>query len=251
MSSITLENVNVHYPVLNDHYLSIRRAFLRGVTGGRMYREDAVVKQVHALKDISFEAKDGDRIALIGSNGAGKSTLLKTIGGYILPDRGQLTVDGVITSLFSVNGGMDVERTGYDNIYLMGRLLGISKREMAGHLPDIESFSELGEFLKLPVRSYSDGMKVRLGVAVVTCVHPDILVLDEAIGAGDAHFIDKATRRAQKLYDRARIIIMASHSPEILQHLCNQAFWIEGGRIVKRGGVEEVHAAYLAKALQQ
>jgi ABC-type polysaccharide/polyol phosphate transport system ATPase subunit len=245
MSHIHFENVNVHYPIVGDHYMSIRRAFLRFVTGGRMYKQDGMSEVVHALKNISFEAKNGDRIALVGRNGAGKSTLLKTIGGYILPDSGVHEVEGSLTALFSVNGGMDVERTGYDNIYLMARLLGMSRREMDRHISDIEEFSELGEFLKMPVRSYSDGMKVRLGVAVVTCIKPDILVLDEAIGAGDAHFIDKATRRAQKLYERANIIVMASHDPKILENLCNKALWIDGGRIVMEGGVAEIIAAYL------
>lgn len=245
MSRILLDKVNVHYPVVQDHYLSIRRAILRIASGGRLYREDKAVEVVHALKNVSFEAKDGDRIALVGRNGAGKSTLLKTIGGYILPDQGTLTVDGTITSLFSVNGGMDIERTGYDNIFLMGRLLGLSKRDMRRHLSDIESFSELGEFLKMPVRSYSDGMKVRLGFAVVTCLQPDILVLDEAIGAGDAHFIEKATSRAQKFYERANIIIMASHDPGLLERLCNRALWIDYGRIVQEGPVKDVIAAYL------
>src|ERR1700722_12347620 len=159
MSHILLHNVDVHYPVLKDHYMSIRRAALRKLSGGKMYREDAGVTVVHALKNISFEAKDGDRIALIGRNGAGKSTLLKTIGGFILPDGGAIDVEGSITSLFSVNGGMDIERSGYDNIFLMGRLLGMRHIEMEKHLADIEDFSELGPFLRMPVRSYSDGMK--------------------------------------------------------------------------------------------
>jgi ABC-2 type transport system ATP-binding protein/lipopolysaccharide transport system ATP-binding protein len=244
MSRIRLDKVNVSYPVVKDQYLSIRRAFLRFLTGGKLYKEDTI-EVVHALKDISFEARDGDRIALVGCNGAGKSTLLKTIGGYILPDTGDIEIRGTITSLFSVNGGMDIERTGYDNIYLMGRLLGISKREMKKHLPDIEDFSELGEFLKMPVRGYSDGMKVRLGMAVVTCLEPDILILDEAIGAGDAHFIEKATSRAQKFYERANIIVMSSHDPTIIKRLCNKAIWIDRGKIVQEGEVNEVIEAYL------
>ena len=245
MSSISLNQVNVHYPVVQDHYMSIRRAFLRVITGGKLYKEDARTEVVHALKDVTFTAQDGDRVALIGRNGAGKSTLLKTIGGYILPDSGTIEVEGTITSLFSVNGGMDVERTGYDNIFLIGRLLGLSKQEMRAHLPEIKSFSELSHaFLDMPIRSYSEGMKVRLGMAIVTCLNPDILVLDEAIGAGDAHFIEKATRRAQKLYERANIIIMASHDPSILARLCNKAIWVDQGRIVQAGSVEDVLKTY-------
>jgi ABC-type polysaccharide/polyol phosphate transport system ATPase subunit len=119
---------------------------------------------------------------------------------------------------------------------------------METHIADIEEFSELGRFLEMPIRAYSDGMKVRLGVAIVTCLQPDILVLDEAIGAGDAHFIDKATRRTQKLYERARIIVMASHDPNLLRRLCNKAVWLDQGRLVKTGGIEEVIQAYAAAA---
>ena len=245
MSRIYLENVNVHYPVMQDHYRSIRRALLRKLSRGRVYGEDGHVNNVHALKNINIDLRDGDRVGLIGRNGAGKSTLLRTLGRFILPDNGKVLIEGNITSLFSVNGGMDVERSGYDNVFLMGRLLGMSRSEMEAHLPDIIEFSELGEFMSLPVRAYSDGMKVRLGVAVVTCVKPDILLLDEAIGAGDAHFIEKTTKRAQQLYDRASIIVMASHSTEILTNLCNKALWIEHGTIMKFGGVGEVLGAYM------
>jgi ABC-type polysaccharide/polyol phosphate transport system ATPase subunit len=251
MSRIYLENVNVHYPVMQDHYRSIRRAFLRKISRGRVYGEDGHTNNVHALKNINIDLRDGDRVGLIGRNGAGKSTLLRTLGRFILPDTGKVLIEGNITSLFSVNGGMDVERSGYDNVFLMGRLLGMSRSEMEENLPDIVEFSELGEFMSLPVRAYSDGMKVRLGVAVVTCVKPDILLLDEAIGATDAHFIEKTTRRAQQLYDRASIIVMASHSTEILTNLCNKALWIEHGSVVKFGGVGEVLGAYMDTTSQR
>ncbi len=246
MSRILLENVNVHYPVVKDHYRSIRRAVLRKATKGRLYSEDSGTVAVHALKDISLDLRDGDRVGLVGRNGAGKSTMLRTLGRFILPDSGKVTVDGTITSLFSVNGGMDVERSGYDNVFLMGRLLGMHRSEMEAHLPDIIEFSELAESMALPVRAYSDGMRVRLGVAIVTCVKPDILLLDEAIGATDAHFIEKTTRRAQQLYDRASIIVMASHSAEILHNLCNKALWLDHGSIMKYGSVTEVMDAYLS-----
>lgn len=244
MSDICLENVNVHYPVVDDYYLSIRRAALRTLTGGRMYREDTGVTTVHALQGISLEIHNGDRVGLIGRNGAGKSTLLRTISGFILPNSGVLKVEGNVTSLFSVNSGMDIERTGYDNIFYIGRLLGMSRKVMEGHIPDIEEFSELGKFLRMPVRSYSDGMRVRLGVAIVTCLQPEILVLDEAIGASDAHFMEKAKQRAEKLYERARIIVMASHDGSLLKRLCNKGVWLDRGRIVKTGKINDVLSAY-------
>jgi ABC-type polysaccharide/polyol phosphate transport system ATPase subunit len=244
MSKIFLENVNVFYPVANDHYRSIRRAALRALSGGRLYGEDRPPPAIHALKDITLELQDGDRVALVGRNGAGKSTLLKTIGKFVLPDAGVLRMEGGVTALFGVNGGLDIELSGYDNIFLMGRLLGMRRAEMNRHLKDIEEFSELGSFLNMPVRSYSDGMKVRLGFSIVTCLNPDILILDEAIGAGDAHFLDKAARRAQQLYARANIIVMASHDANIVRHLCNKAAWIDQGRLIKVGPVEDVLEAY-------
>lgn len=247
MSKIALENVNVFYPVLQDHYMSIRRAALRMISGGRLYRQDTAAQSVHALKDITLTLENGDRIGFVGRNGAGKSTLLKTIGGFIMPDAGFLQIEGNVTPLFSVNGGMDIERTGYDNIFFMGRLLGLKRAAMSERLKEIEEFSELGRFLDMPVRSYSDGMKVRLGFSIVTCLNPDILILDEAIGAGDAHFLEKATKRAQELYARANIIVMASHDQNIIRHLCNKAAWLDQGRVIKIGPVDEVLEAY-AKA---
>ncbi len=244
MSVIRLENVNVAYPVLEDHYKSIRRAALRLLSGGRMYQEDVQIKMVHALQDISLDFHEGDRVGLVGRNGAGKSTLLKTIGGFILPNSGTLEVSGRVTALFSVNGGMDMERSGIENVYFMGRMLGMPRAVMETHMEDIAEFSELGEFLDMPVRSYSDGMKVRLGFAIATCLQPEILVLDEAIGAGDAHFLQKAAERARKLYERARIIVMASHDHALLQKLCNKAVWIDRGKVVKTGASAEVIAAY-------
>lgn len=247
MSRIIFDDVNVHYPVMKDHYRSLRRALLRKITQGRLYGQDSGMTAVHALKNINLDLKEGDRLALVGRNGAGKSTLLRTLGGFILPDSGKAVVNGEITSLFDINGGMDIERTGFDNIFLMGRLRGIRRKEMESYLDDIVEFSELGEFLSLPVQAYSAGMKVRLAIAVVTCVQPEILLLDEAIGAGDAHFIEKTTQRAERLYQRASIIVMASHSAKILNSLCNKAIWLEQGTIMRSGGVQEVLDAYLDK----
>ena len=245
MARIELKDVHVQYPVVQDHYRSMRRAIMRFATGGKLYHRDTGMTMVHALQGLNFTLEDGDRVGLIGRNGAGKSTLLRTLGGFIMPETGTITVEGKTTSLFSVAGGMDDERSGYDNIYLSGRLLGLSRKEMAKHVPDIEAFSELGEFLKAPVRAYSDGMKIRLGFAITTCLHPEILLLDEAIGAGDAHFIEKASQRANALYARASIIVIASHTPEVIHQLCNKALWLSKGRVMQFGPVQDVLDAYM------
>jgi len=245
MARIILDQVHVRYPVTQDHYRSLRRVLVRLVTLGQMYKQDTRSRMVHAIKGLSLTLEKGDRVGLIGRNGAGKSTFLKTLGGFILPDQGTMHIEGTTMPLFSVSAGMDEERTGYDNIFLSGRLLGISRKEMQKHVPDIEAFCELGEFLKIPVRAYSDGMKVRLGFAISTCITPDILLLDEAIGAGDAHFLEKASQRAEALYDRASIMILASHSPEIITRLCNKVLWLSHGNMVAFGPTEEVLARYL------
>lgn len=245
MARIVLENVHVRYPIIHDHYRSVRRLLMRAVTLGRLYQQDTGSHVVHAIRGLTLTIEKGDRVGLIGRNGAGKSTLLKTLGGFILPDEGVLQVEGDIMPLFSVAAGMDEERTGYDNIFLSGRLLGIPRGEMEKHVPDIEAFTELGDFLKLPVRAYSDGMKIRLGFAISTCITPDILLLDEAIGAGDAHFLEKASQRAEAMYDRASIMLLASHSPEIITRLCNKVLWLSHGRVVEFGPTAEVLAKYM------
>lgn len=245
MARIVLDNVHVRYPITQDHYRSLRRVLVRLATFGRVYKQDVGSRTVHSIRGLSLTVEKGDRVGLIGRNGAGKSTLLKTLGGFILPDEGTMYAEGNIMPLFSVSAGMDEERSGYDNIFLSGRLLGIPRVEMEKHVADIMEFCELGEFLSMPVRAYSDGMKVRLGFAISTCISPDILLLDEAIGAGDAHFLEKASQRAEALYNRANILIIASHAPEIITRLCNKVLWLSHGRMVEFGPTEEVLAKYL------
>lgn len=244
MSSIVFENVSVQYPLYAAATSQIRHTLVNFATGGRIFRESNHVSYVEALRNISFSLNNGDRLALIGHNGAGKTTLLKTLAGFLPIASGTLKVDGDVTVLFNLANGLDYEKTGYQNIRSMGLLLGMSKAQIEAMTPEIEEFCELGDFLNLPVRMYSDGMKVRLAFAVSTSIHPDILVLDEAIGAGDAHFIKKATTRAHALYDKARILIMASHAPDIVRDLCNKAILLEKGEIKMFGPVEDVLSAY-------
>jgi ABC-type polysaccharide/polyol phosphate transport system ATPase subunit len=139
---------------------------------------------------------------------------------------------------------MDLERTGYHNIYYMGTLLGLSRKQIRSFIPDIEEFSELGEFLDMPVRTYSAGMKVRLGFAICTCIEPEILLLDEAIGAGDKHFIEKASSRAKALYEKAEILVLASHASDVIREFCNKVLWMHKGKIVMMGAVNDILHAY-------
>ncbi|MES2984412.1 MAG: ABC transporter ATP-binding protein [Pseudomonadota bacterium] len=244
MARIVFENVCVQYPLYAVRTSQLRHSLVNMATGGRIYEESNRVSYVEALHDISFTLEDGDRLALVGHNGAGKSTLLKTLGGFLPTASGKLTVDGDISVLLNLMNGLDPEKTGYENIRGMGLILGMNKKTIARITPEVEAFCELGEFLNLPVRMYSDGMRVRLAFAVSTSITPEILVLDEAIGAGDAHFLHKATERAHQLYDQARIMVMASHAPAILRDLCNKALLLEKGHIRMFGKVDEVLDLY-------
>jgi ABC-type polysaccharide/polyol phosphate transport system ATPase subunit len=248
MAKIHLENVCIQYPVYAVRTTQMRHSIINLATGGRIYQNAGRVNFVQALTNVSFTVEDGDRLALIGHNGAGKSTLLKALSGFLPVASGKMQVKGELSVLFNLSNGLDPEKTGYDNILGMGLILGMSRKTIARITPEVEAFCELGEFLDLPVRMYSDGMKVRLAFAVATSIHPEILILDEAIGAGDAHFIKKATERAHQLYDKARIMVMASHSPDIVRDLCNKALLLEKGEVRMLGKVDEVLAAYDALA---
>jgi len=244
MARIVLQNVEIHYPIYNAQHHSLRRALVNLTTGGRIFRDERKVSVVKALENITFTLQRGDRLGLVGHNGAGKSTLLKTLGRLYEPAVGNLIVDGKVSALFDVCMGMDVERTGYHNIYYMGMLLGMSRAQIKSVIPDIENFSELGPFLDMPVRTYSAGMKVRLGFAICTCIDPTILLLDEAIGAGDKSFLERASLRAKALYDRADILVLASHSTPVIKEFCNKGLWLHQGRMVLFGDVDDVLYAY-------
>jgi ABC-2 type transport system ATP-binding protein/lipopolysaccharide transport system ATP-binding protein len=160
------------------------------------------------------------------------------------PTGGRVRISGRTSTLFNLAGLMDPELPGYENVFYAGGLIGIPRSRLRKLMPDIESFAELGDFLRMPVRTYSAGMKVRLGFAVATCIEPDILLMDEVIGAGDAHFVDKAVRRAQQLYQQSNILVVASHDPELLHGLCNKAVLLDHGKVVALGPLDEIARRY-------
>lgn len=244
MSKITLNDVTVNYPLFGNQTYSLRRTFINWVSFGRIFSLERAITSYTALQNISLDLRDGDRLGIIGCNGAGKTTLLKTIGRWYVPSSGEISVDGRVTALFDICLGMDMERTGEQNIYYMGMLLGMSRRHLKASYNDIVDFAEIGDFIHQPVRTYSAGMKIRLGFAVSTCLQPSILLLDEAIGAGDRHFIGKASGRAKSLYHRAEILVIASHSSTIIQEFCNKVLWLHQGKAIMLGDVEPVLAAY-------
>ncbi len=199
---------------------------------------------VKALSNVSFSLKSGDRLALIGRNGSGKTSLLQVLAGIIPPDSGRVIMTGKPTSLININLGMRQEATGHYNITLRGLAVGRRRREIEEKRPEIAEFSELGEFLDMPVETYSAGMRMRLNFAIATAFDPEILLLDEWLSAGDTAFRAKATLRMQAFAAKAGIMVLASHSQKLLLDNCNVAIWLEDGRVRESGSVEPILGAY-------
>lgn len=202
------------------------------------------VQRIHALKDLSFTLKDGDRLGIIGHNGAGKSTLLKTIAEIYKPTTGSVTLEGHPTCLFELATGFEMEATGMTNIRLRALMLGFSPSEVEKKAAEIAEFSGLGEHLYRPVKYYSSGMFLRLAFSVSTAVSPEILLLDEVVAAGDAAFIDKATQRLKDMVQQVNILVFVSHSMAQIRAFCNRCLWMSGGSEVMLGDVDEVISAY-------
>jgi homopolymeric O-antigen transport system ATP-binding protein len=243
MASLILENVTVDFPIYGAQK-SFRSA-LRAATGGLIRREDADRHiTVRALDHFSLKVKHGDRLGIIGHNGAGKSTLLRVCAGVYEPSEGQVHIEGKVSPLFNASPGLDPDDTGYENIITCGLFLGMTREEIAQNTPDIEAFSELGDYLSLPVRTYSTGMLTRLGFAIATAINPEILILDEGLGAGDARFAEKAKERVDALIERASILILASHSDDLIKSLCNRVILMQSGRVITEGNVDEVVEVY-------
>lgn len=246
MVHLRLDGVDVDFPIYSARSRSLKnRVFSKLSTRLRARFEasqDMVV--VRALRDISVDLREGDRLALVGRNGAGKSTLLRVMSGVYEPLQGEIDRSGTLASMTDMAMGMDLEATGHENILLRGIFLGMTHQEIRRRAQEIVEWTELGEHLDRPIRTYSSGMLVRLGFAISTAVQPDILIMDEMIGAGDAHFVDKAKKRIQDMINRASILVLASHSADILKRFCNQAILLHEGRIVHKGDVDAVLQAY-------
>jgi ABC-2 type transport system ATP-binding protein len=241
--SIETANAWVEFPIFDAKSRSLKKTFL-GKAGGTIGRNTSNVLVIEALRDISLSLNVGDRVGLVGHNGAGKSTLLRLLSGIYEPTRGSAMVRGKVAPVFDLGVGMDPEISGYENIIIRGLFLGETRKTMLSKVDEIADFTELGEYLSMPLRTYSTGMRVRLAMGVVTSIDPEILLLDEGIGAVDADFLKKAQSRLQKLVERSGILVFASHSTEFLARLCKTAIWIDHGEIKMNGGIEDVVRAY-------
>jgi ABC-2 type transport system ATP-binding protein/lipopolysaccharide transport system ATP-binding protein len=251
MATISLDRVTIEFPIYNARARSLTGELFRRTVGGKIQSDKSSRVSVVALRDISLQLADGDRLGLIGHNGAGKSTLLRVLAGIYEPSLGRAQIEGTVASLTDITMGMNLEATGYENIMLRGVFLGLQVNETRRMIPEIEAFTELGEFLKLPLRTYSSGMMLRLAFAVTTAVIPEILIMDEMIGAGDATFVAKATARLNQMISNSRILVIASHDVEIIRRFCNRAALMETGRIATVGPVDQVISAYSGDGSQQ
>jgi len=244
MASIAADNVSVIFPLYGGGSRSLKKTLANLGSRGRVSEDASHRVIVHALRDVSFSAQHGDRVGLIGPNGAGKSTLLRVLAGIYEPTAGSVRCDGQVVPLFNPALGMEPEATGHQNIRLRGLLLGLRPQEIESRRNEIAAFTELGNYLDMPVRTYSSGMSLRLAFAISTCFVPEILLLDEWIGVGDAHFVEKAEQRMQEVVGQSSIVVIASHSNDLIRRLCNKALYIEAGRVKAEGSVDDVLAAY-------
>ncbi len=245
---ITVEDLSLELPIYGIHGRSLKKTLVGMGTGSRLTRHAGNRIRVHALNNLSFSLRDGDRLALVGHNGAGKTTLLRVLAGVFEPTVGAVTVEGRTAPLFDATLGMNLEATGYENIQLRGLLLGLRPKEIAARTAEIAAFTELGDYLDMPVRTYSSGMLLRLGFAVATAVQPEVLLMDEWIAAVDAEFLLKAERRIQEVIERSSILVLASHDLHLLRRMCNRLLILDHGSIRYLGsfaGAEE--AGFIAK----
>lgn len=232
MSILEAENISLHYPVHNLDSQSLRSHLVNISSGGIIKRQSRNIVIVEALRNVSFNLEAGDRVGLIGKNGAGKTTLLKVLAGIYEPTHGRVKRNGRISTLFDIGLGMDENESGYENIRLTGTLMGMSSSEIESYIPEIEDFSELGEFLSMPLRTYSSGMRVRLGFSIATITGADILLIDEIFGAGDIFFEVKAKSRIEELMKRSKVMVFASHSNSLIRNFCNKGMLFHKGELI-------------------
>jgi ABC-2 type transport system ATP-binding protein len=258
MLSIVAKDIHVEFPIYDHTARSLKHTLGFGHiakrinrlttrklnVGGQIGRGETGRIVIKALDGLTFEIEDGDRIGLLGHNGSGKTTLLRTLAGIYEPVSGEISIGGRAFPLFDLQLGMDMDATGIENIWMRGKLLGLTTRQIESALDDIAEFTELGEFLEMPMRTYSSGMMVRLAFAISTAVTPEILILDEMIGAGDAAFIARAEARLKRFLAQAGILIIASHGMSMLRQWCNKGMLLEHGKLIAYGPIDDVIARY-------
>ncbi len=229
---ILARDVHVEFPIYGGRSRSFKNVVLRAATGGLIAEDAAHRVVVKALNGVSFEISEGDRVGLVGHNGSGKSTLLRVLVGAYEPVSGSVDVQGQVASMLNITLGMDYEATGYENIFVRGVIMGFKPSEIKPLVEEIVAFSELGDYIDMPMRTYSSGMAVRLAFAVSTCVTADILLMDEWLSVGDESFQSKARERLRKLVDQAKILVLASHDEALIRSNCNKIMRLSHGDLI-------------------
>jgi ABC-type polysaccharide/polyol phosphate transport system ATPase subunit len=244
---VALNGVHVAFPIYQIGARSLKKSLVSKGSAGRFARDASDRVRIEALRDISITLQEGDRLALIGANGAGKTTLLRVMAGIYEPEQGTVEVrDRVsISPMFDIGLGIDTEQNGYDNIRMRGLLLGLTSANIADRMQDIAEFTELGDYLEMPLRTYSSGMVLRLAFAVATCFEPELLLMDEWMVAGDAHFLAKAQQRIDSFVSKANVLVLASHNLEVCRRWCNKGAWMDRGSLRAIGPIDEVIEQYV------
>lgn len=240
-SAVEVSHVSMRFNLSSQKVDNLKEYFIKFI------KKELKYKEFWALRDVSLNIEQGDRVGLLGLNGAGKSTLLKIIAGVLKPTQGKVTVKGKIAPLLELGAGFEKEYTGAENIYLYGAVLGYSREFIAEKYDEIIEFSELGKFIDVPLKNYSSGMKSRLGFAIATVVEPDVLILDEVLAVGDAKFKKKCEAKIQSMFDKGVTVLFVSHSLPQVQKICNKAILLEKGRIIAQGDIDDVSRIYEEK----
>jgi ABC-type polysaccharide/polyol phosphate transport system ATPase subunit len=242
MARIELDHIGLTFRVRQKIRLTLKEF----IVGGMFLQSKNPVMEVPALQDVSLEVEQGDRVGVIGPNGAGKTTLLKLLAGIYPPTEGRIAVEGKVSSLFDIALGFEPDASGWENISYRSYLQGETPRSVRAKRDAIAAFSELGEFLHMPVRYYSAGMVVRLAFSIATAIDPEILLVDEVLSVGDLAFQSKARERMKEMMERAHLMVMVSHDLDAVESICNRAVWLSRGRVVQAGPSADVIAAYTA-----
>ncbi|WP_106537679.1 ABC transporter ATP-binding protein [Haloactinopolyspora alba] len=237
-TAVKVENVSLTYRTTFERTPTFKTALVR------LGRGERAVKEVEAVQDVSFEVPHGNAVGIIGANGAGKSTLMRMIAGILPPSQGRIEVDGRVSTLLALGVGFNNQLTGRDNVILGGLAGGLTREEIHERYEDIAEFAELGEFIDMPMRTYSSGMFQRLAFSVAVHMDPDILLIDEALSAGDATFKQKAAAKMKDLAANARTMFLVSHALRSVKDMCNDAVWMHNGRLMMHGEPKEVIAEY-------
>ena len=240
MAKIELNDASLTFTIREQRRVTLKEYLVRGL----FLQSRNPVVAVHALSQINLQAHDGDRIGIIGHNGAGKSTLLKLLAGVYPPTSGSRLVEGRICSLFDIALGFETDANGWDNITYRAYLQGETPRTLKKKMDGIAEFSELGDFLNIPVRYYSAGMMIRLAFSIATAIEPEVLLIDEVLSVGDLAFQQKAQKRMRTMMESARLMVVVSHDLASVESMCNRALWLQHGGVVKEGDPAEVVAAY-------